>query len=122
MRYTSREHNRLLIIAVPEAVLGAYQAMVSDLFGDRLLVIDDEQAFTQIVKRIAESSGYEVVVANDAAGFVNAARLWHPTVIMLDLKMPGTDGIQLLRALAADKCPAHIVVSSGADQKVLEAV
>jgi EAL domain-containing protein (putative c-di-GMP-specific phosphodiesterase class I) len=95
--------------------------MPDELFGDRLLLIDDEIAFGQIVKRVAQSDGFEVVVTDDAAAFINAARLWHPSVIMLDLKMPGTDGIQLLRTLAADKCTAEIVLTSGADSKVLDA-
>ena len=94
--------------------------MADDLFGDRLLMIDDEPAFGQIVKRVAEASGFEVVVTQDPAVFMNAARLWHPTVIILDLKMPGVDGIQLLRTLAGDKCPAHVVLSSGADRRVLD--
>jgi CheY-like chemotaxis protein len=52
---------------------------------------------------------------------MNSARQWHPTVIMLDLKMPGTDGVQLLRSLAADNCSAHVVLTSGSDEKILEA-
>src|SRR5260370_32355610 len=94
--------------------------MADDLFGDRLLVIDDEAAFGQIVKRVAEASGFEVIVTDDPSIFTSAARQWHPTVIVLDLKMPGTDGVQLLRTLAADNCPAHVVLSSGSDVKVLE--
>lgn len=95
--------------------------MADDLFGDRLLVIDDEPAFGQIVKRVAEACGFEVVVTHDPSAFMHAVRQWHPTVIMLDLKMPGTDGIQLLRSLAADNCPAHVVLTSGSDGKILEA-
>src|SRR5690242_9183988 len=95
--------------------------MVDELFGDRLLLIDDERGFGQLVKRIAEGCGFEVVATDDPAVFANSARLWHPSVIMLDLKMPGVDGIQLLRSLAADKCPAQIIISSGADEKVLQA-
>jgi EAL domain-containing protein (putative c-di-GMP-specific phosphodiesterase class I)/AmiR/NasT family two-component response regulator len=94
--------------------------MADDLFGDRLLMIDDEPAFGRLVKKIAQDAGFEVVVTDDPGSFVKTARLWHPSVIMLDLKMPGTDGIQLLRTLAADKCAAHIVLTSGADGKVLE--
>jgi EAL domain-containing protein (putative c-di-GMP-specific phosphodiesterase class I)/AmiR/NasT family two-component response regulator len=94
--------------------------MTQEIFGDRLLVVDDEPAFGQIVKRVAQGCGFEVVVTEAADTFINAARLWHPTVIMLDLKMPGSDGIELLRSLAADKCSAHIVLTSGADAKVLE--
>jgi EAL domain-containing protein (putative c-di-GMP-specific phosphodiesterase class I)/ActR/RegA family two-component response regulator len=91
------------------------------MFGDRLLVVDDEPAFGTIVKRVAQGCGFEVVVTETAGAFMSAARSWHPTVILLDLKIPGSDGIELLRSLAADKCPAHIVLSSGADTKVLEA-
>ena len=94
--------------------------MSDELFGDRLLMIDDEPAFGQIVKRVARDCGFEVVVTQDPGVFINTARLWHPSVIMLDLKMPGADGVQLLRSLAADKCPAHVVLSSGADAKVLD--
>jgi EAL domain-containing protein (putative c-di-GMP-specific phosphodiesterase class I) len=94
--------------------------MADDLFGDRLLVIDDEPAFGQIVKQVAEAGGFEVVVTRDPSAFMHAARQWHPSVIILDLKMPGTDGIQLLRTLAADNCSAHVVLTSGADGKVLE--
>src|SRR5713101_6258480 len=94
--------------------------MANDLFGDRLLVIDDEPGFGQIVKRVAEAGGFEVVVTRDPSAFTHAARQWHPTVIMLDLKMPGTDGVQLLRSLAADNCPANVVLTSGSDTKILE--
>jgi EAL domain-containing protein (putative c-di-GMP-specific phosphodiesterase class I)/ActR/RegA family two-component response regulator len=94
--------------------------MSQEIFGDRLLVVDDEPAFGQIVKRVAQGCGYEVVVTETADAFISAARLWHPTVIMLDLKIPGSDGVELLRSLAADKCSAHILLSSGADAKVLE--
>ena len=94
--------------------------MTDDLLGDRLLVIDDEPAFGRIVKGVAEACGFEVIVTDDPSAFVNAARQWHPTVIMLDLKMPGTDGVQLLRTLAADNCLANVVLASGTDGKILE--
>jgi EAL domain-containing protein (putative c-di-GMP-specific phosphodiesterase class I) len=94
--------------------------MSDDLFGDRLLVIDDEPALGQIVKKVAEASGFEVVVTDDPTAFIDAARRWHPSVIIMDLKMPGTDGIQLLRTLAANNCSAHVVLSSGSGEKVLE--
>jgi EAL domain-containing protein (putative c-di-GMP-specific phosphodiesterase class I)/AmiR/NasT family two-component response regulator len=94
--------------------------MADDFLADRLLVIDDEPAFGQIVKKVAEAGGFEVVVTRDPPAFMRAARQWHPSVIILDLKMPGTDGVQLLRTLAADNCSAHVVLTSGADGKVLE--
>jgi EAL domain-containing protein (putative c-di-GMP-specific phosphodiesterase class I) len=94
--------------------------MADDLLDNRLLVIDDEPAFGRLVKMVASGSGFDVVATDDPAVFTKNARLWHPSVILLDLKMPGIDGIQLLRTLAADKCRAQIVVTSGADGKVLD--
>ena len=94
--------------------------MDNDLSGNRLLLIDDEPSIGRLFKRVAEGVGFEVVVTEDPAVFTRAARQWQPTVIVLDLNMPGMDGIQLLRSLAADQCAAHILLISGADGKVLE--
>jgi EAL domain-containing protein (putative c-di-GMP-specific phosphodiesterase class I) len=91
-----------------------------DLFAHRLLVVDDEPSIGRLVTRVAESLGFEVVATEDPAVFAKAARRWRPDVIVLDLNIPGTDGIQLLRGLAADKCAAHVVLTSGEDGKVLE--
>jgi EAL domain-containing protein (putative c-di-GMP-specific phosphodiesterase class I)/ActR/RegA family two-component response regulator len=94
--------------------------MPQNLYGNRLLVIDDDPRFGRVMRRAAEQSGFEVLVAEDARLVVNTARCWHPTVIMLDLQMPNIDGIEVLRALAADQNAAHLVLTSGAEVKVLE--
>jgi CheY-like chemotaxis protein len=95
--------------------------MGDDFIGNRLLVVDDEPGIGRLVKRVAESVGFEVVVIEDPMVFAKTAREWDPTVIVLDLNIPGTDGIQMLRTLAEDKCTAHMVLTSGAAGMVLEA-
>jgi len=94
--------------------------MGGNIFGNRLLVVDDEPAFGRLIRGIGHDCGFDVTVTEDPQRFTKIARSWKPTVIILDLKMPGTDGIQLLRALAADQCTAHVIIASGSDQKVLE--
>ncbi len=89
--------------------------------GNRLLVIDDEPAIGRIITLVAEAAGFEVVFTSDPLSFTKTARFWRPSVILLDLKIPGTDGIQLLRTLASDNCKAHVVIHSGSDGKVIEA-
>jgi len=96
--------------------------MSSELFGNRLLVIDDEPAFGALIRKVGESCGFEVLVTDDPISFSKTVQSFGPTVITLDLNMPGTDGVQLLRSLAADRCAAHLILSSGAGGKVLEAV
>jgi EAL domain-containing protein (putative c-di-GMP-specific phosphodiesterase class I) len=93
--------------------------VVDGHFGDRLLVVDDEPALGRLVKTAGERAGYEVFVTKNPSAFLEKARIWNPTVIVLDLGMPGTDGIQLLRGLAEHVCAAQVVLMSGADDKVL---
>jgi EAL domain-containing protein (putative c-di-GMP-specific phosphodiesterase class I) len=95
-------------------------AMAGDIFNNRLLLIDDDPGMRRVVKKMAEGMGFEVVVTEDPRFFINTVRRWHPGAIILDLMMPGADGIQLLRELAADKCGALIVLMSGFDGKVLQ--
>jgi EAL domain-containing protein (putative c-di-GMP-specific phosphodiesterase class I) len=102
------------------SLFGKSQGMNASSFGSRLLVVDNEPSIGRIVKRVGESLGFEVVATEDAAEFLKTARLWQPTLIMLDLNMPSADGIELLRALAAERCLAKVVVSGGEDIKVVQ--
>jgi EAL domain-containing protein (putative c-di-GMP-specific phosphodiesterase class I)/CheY-like chemotaxis protein len=94
--------------------------MPDNLLDNRLLVADDDPAMCRLVERVAEGLGFEVVVTEDPSTVLKTARGWHPTVLMLDLKMPGMDGIELLRGLAEDKCGAHVLLMSAAGEKVLD--
>ena len=94
--------------------------MPCDILNNRLLLIDDDSGFRRVIKKMAESMGFEVVITEAPDFFVKKARNWGPSVITLDLMMPQADGVQLLRELAADKCDAQIVLTSGADGKVIQ--
>jgi EAL domain-containing protein (putative c-di-GMP-specific phosphodiesterase class I) len=87
---------------------------------DRLLVIDDDAGFRNYVRRVGETAGFETLVTGDAASFKKHVRSWHPSVIVIDLNMPGADGIELLRDLVEAKSKARIVIASGVDLKLLE--
>jgi EAL domain-containing protein (putative c-di-GMP-specific phosphodiesterase class I) len=89
--------------------------------GNRLLVIDNDPILGRLVKTTAEAVGFEVFFTKNPSVFAETARNWCPTALMLDLGMPGTDGIQLLRGLAEDRCAAPVILMSSADGKVLEA-
>lgn len=79
----------------------------------RLLVVDDQPALGEIVRRAAEEMGYEVRVAVHAEEFMEAFDAFAPTVVVLDIVMPDIDGIELVSWLVARKCQAKILVASG---------
>ena len=88
---------------------------------NRVLVIDDDPSVAAVIGRIVRRSGYDVIVTADPADFRQRVRSWSPGIIILDLGMPETDGIELLRYLADEQVKARILIVSGFDRKVLEA-
>ena len=67
----------------------------------RILLVDDEDRIREIVRGYLESEGFEVSEARDGEAALDAARDWHPDLVVLDVMMPGTDGIEVLRKLRA---------------------
>jgi CheY-like chemotaxis protein len=86
-----------------------------------LLLIDDELAVARFIAHAAEDCGYEAVVTVTAESFRSQYRTLDPAVVVMDLALPRSDGVELLRFLAEDKCEALIVLISGFDERVLEA-
>lgn len=89
--------------------------------GNRLLVVDDQPAFGEVAAAVGTKSGYDVKVTSDAQEFRQTLSDWRPTVILLDLQMPERDGIELLRDLAEVSSAAAILITSGADDSILNA-
>jgi DNA-binding response OmpR family regulator len=65
----------------------------------RVLVVDDEKRIREIVRGYLESEGFEVAEAEDGDAALGVARDWHPDLVVLDVMMPGPDGIEVLRRL-----------------------
>src|SRR5512136_587041 len=82
-----------------------------DTNGNRLLVVDDQPDILDFVGQVAESVGYDVRLANDAKQFREAVHAFRPSLMILDLQMPQTDGIELIRELGAVGTRASILIS-----------
>lgn len=83
------------------------------------MVVDDEGGVRDFVGEVARGLGYLVHEAAEAAGLKErcAANTLH--VVILDLRMPGIDGVAFLRELAEIGCKAQILLISGSDRRVL---
>ena len=65
----------------------------------KILVIDDEPSIINLVSAYLKPEGYEVYTAADGNAGLKAARAFKPDLILLDLMLPGMDGIELLSRL-----------------------
>jgi DNA-binding response OmpR family regulator len=69
--------------------------------GKRVLLVDDEDRIRGIVRGYLESDSFEVAEASNGDAALAVAREWTPDLVVLDVMMPGTDGIEVLRKLRA---------------------
>jgi two-component system alkaline phosphatase synthesis response regulator PhoP len=65
----------------------------------KILVIDDEPSIVNLVKAYLKPEGYEVFTASDGNAGLKAARAYKPDLIVLDLMLPGMDGMEVLTRL-----------------------
>lgn len=90
------------------------------MLAERLLVIDDDPAVGALIGRIARNGGYDTIITDDPEDFLARVKHWKPVLVMIDLVMPGLDGVEMLRRLAEHGCDARILLVSGFDERVLE--
>lgn len=65
----------------------------------KILLIDDEPSIHKVVTAYLQAEGFEFLSSLDGPGGLNAARSFKPDVIILDVMLPGMDGIELLANL-----------------------
>ena len=81
----------------------------------RVLVVDDDRAVRDSLRRSLEFNGYEVVLAADGAEGLVAVGAHHPDVVVVDVMMPRRDGIETTRALRAAGNDVPILVLTARD-------
>ena len=90
-----------------------------------VLVVDDEPANLQVLYKVLGEQEYDVSVASSGAEALEIVDQACPDLVLLDLMMPGIDGLEVCRRLRAVEAtrnlPVIILTASGEDQHVLEA-
>jgi DNA-binding response OmpR family regulator len=66
---------------------------------ERILVVDDEKPLAAVVASYLQQARFDVVIEHTGPGAVEQARQWDPDVIVLDLGLPGLDGIEVCRQI-----------------------
>jgi DNA-binding response OmpR family regulator len=88
----------------------------------RLLIMDDDSDIAAFVAEVAVESGYNPAAISNTNEFVTEYRRFDPDGVILDLAMPGQDGVQLLRYLSEEECRVPILLFSGFDPRVVDTV
>ncbi len=78
--------------------------------GERILVVDDNLTNLKLVRLVLTKHGYAVCTATDAAEALVALQTFHPRLILMDLQLPGVDGLVLTRLLKADPATRAIPI------------
>ena len=78
--------------------------------GERVLIVDDNPTNLKLVAYLVKANGYDVDTAVDAESAVAAIGANRPRVILMDLQLPGVDGLELTRRLKADPATRDIKI------------
>jgi len=77
-----------------------------------VLVADDNDVAQRLCKRVLEKAGYGVLIAADGLQAVEVALGKHPSMILMDVAMPGIDGLEAMRRIKEQVPGMPIVIAS----------
>jgi CheY-like chemotaxis protein len=77
-----------------------------------VLVADDNDVAQRLCRRVLEKAGYTVLIAADGLQAVDLAFSQHPSMILMDVAMPGIDGLEAMRRIKAAMPAMPIVIAS----------
>ena len=75
-----------------------------------ILVVDDNPTNLKLVSDVLEFDGYRILKARDAEEAQEIIRVTQPDLILMDIALPGMDGLTLTRQLKAEERTLHIIV------------
>lgn len=82
----------------------------------KILVVDDEKTLVNTVRAYLEQEGYAVQTAYDGRAALQAFRTFKPDLVVLDIMLPGIDGLEILRQLRQDSDVYVIMLTARADE------
>src|SRR5512138_1617762 len=82
----------------------------------KILIVDDEPSIKNLVSAYLKPEGYEVYTAADGNAGLKAARAFKPDLIILDLMLPGIDGIEVLSRLRRESDVYVILLSAKTEE------
>ncbi len=80
------------------------------------MVVDDEEAIAEAVRKRLESEGYRVIVASDGPEAIRLHAEHQPDLVVLDLMLPGMDGIEVCKAIQHDRWTPVLMLTARTEE------
>ncbi len=84
--------------------------------GSKILVVDDDPTVTEVVTRYLEREDFQVQSVDEGVAAVRATASWKPDLVVLDLMLPGIDGLEVCRRISG-LGPAIIMLTARGDEE-----
>jgi len=78
--------------------------------GEPILIVDDNAINLKLARVLLAGEGYVVRTATDAEEALDVLETFTPALILMDIQLPGMNGLELTRRLKADEARRHIVI------------
>lgn len=95
---------------------GFSEGVGCDIVSHRILIVDDEQSIIDVVMAYLRQEGYEVHTALDGPAGLKAARALKPDLVVLDVMLPGIDGIEVLTRLRRESDVYVIMLTARSEE------
>lgn len=89
---------------------------MSEARTETVLVVDDEIQIQRLLRVVLEGAGYGVLDASSGIAGVQQTRQWNPAAVILDLALPGMDGIEVLKELRTWYRKPVLILSAAGDE------
>jgi len=80
---------------------------------NKLLLADDEEGIRKVLGIYLADSGFEVLTAENGLQALDIFRKEHPSIVLTDLRMPGVDGLELLRTIKSERPDTEVIMITG---------
>jgi signal transduction histidine kinase/FixJ family two-component response regulator len=87
--------------------------MAQEAEAGKLLLADDERSIRRVLGLSLQDRGYEVLTAEDGYSAYEAYRAHDPDIVLADIKMPGMDGIELLKRIKRESPDTEVIMITG---------
>lgn len=78
--------------------------------GEAILIVDDNQVNLKLIKVLLSVAGYQVRTATDGPQALEVLQSFRPSLILMDIQLPGIDGLELTKRLKADPATRDILI------------